>query len=134
MSQTAELAALRQQLKQVKQYISQRGGKGKFVTRALRKQGLASFDHLNISELYTYIVIKVWKHFKMMPKGWHKWSTAPLSTCAQMMSKVTIPPGMNPEMYWNTVIVMFANDKLCATRANFKMNLLKKYKGMCVCV
>ena len=49
-----------------------------------------------------------------------------------MIAKVTVPFGMNPEMYWNNVIVLFANDKLCATRANFKMNLLKRYKGMCV--
>lgn len=65
----------------------------------------------------------------MMPKGWNKWSTAPMSTCAQMMAKVTVPYGMSPEMYWKNVIVLFANDKLCATRANFKMNLLKRYKG-----
>ena len=68
----------------------------------------------------------------MMPKGWNKWRTEPTSTCAQMMVKVTVPFGMNPDMYWNNVIVLFANDKLCATRANFKMNLLKRYKGMFV--
>ena len=49
-----------------------------------------------------------------------------------MLAKVTVPHGMPAELYWNNMIVMFANDKLCATRANFKMNLLKRYKGMYV--
>ena len=49
-----------------------------------------------------------------------------------MLKKVTVPHGMSTELYWNNMIVPFANDKLCATRANFKMNLLKRYKGMYV--
>ena len=128
----ADNAALRRQMEQMHQYMAFRGGKGKSVTRKLRREGLGSTDHLNIKELYTYIMDQVWRYFKMMPKGWNKYRIEPLSTCAQMLAKVTVPNGMQPEFYWNNVIVVFANDKLCATRANFKMNLLKRYKSMCV--
>ena len=128
----ADNAALRRQMEQMHQFMGCRGGKGKTVTRKLRREGLGSTDHLNIKELYTYIMDQVWRYFKMMPKGWNKYRIEPLSTCAQMLAKVTVPNGMQPEFYWSNVIVVFANDKLCATRANFKMNLLKRYKGMCV--
>jgi len=128
----ADNATLRRQIQQIQEYIVPRGGKGKSVTRKMRREGLGSTDHLNIKELYNYINVQVWRYFKMMPRGWNKYRTEPMSTCAQMLSKVTVPNGMQPEIYWNNLIVAFANDKLCATRANFKMNLLKRYKGMCV--
>ena len=122
-------AKLRQQLENVQRYIVPRGGKGKSVTRKLKSEGLGSSDLLNIQELYAYIMTAVWRYFKMMPNLWNKWSVLPNSTCAQMLAKMTVPQGMTAEMYWNNMIVLFANDKLCATRANFKMNLLKRYKG-----
>ena len=131
-SLAADNASLRLQLEQIQRYMGTSGGKGKTVTRRLRNEGLGTSDLLNIQELYAFITEKIWRVFKMMPKGWNKWRTEPLTTCAQMMAKVTVPYGMTPEMYWNNVIVLFANEKLCATRANFKMNLLKKYKGKCV--
>ena len=81
-SLAADNASLRLQLEQIQRYMGTSGGKGKTVTRRLRNEGLGTSDLLNIQELYAFITAKIWRFFKMMPKGWNKWRTEPLSTCA----------------------------------------------------
>ena len=97
----------------------------------LKKKEFMQSDILNVKALNSFITVVIWPKIKMMPQNWHVWNTAPQSACLQMLSKVSVPDGMMPEMYWNEMLCVFANDKLCATRANFKMNLLQRYKGMC---
>lgn len=125
-----ENSTLLQQVERMKTFMSQGGGGGKSAARTLKKKDFMKCDLANVKALNSFIASAIWPKIKIMPKNWHVWNASPKSACSQMLSKVTVPVGMTPTMYWKEMLCVFANDKLCATRANFKMSLLQRYKGM----
>lgn len=125
--------SLLQQVERMKAFMVVGGGGGKSAARTLKKRDFMKADMLNVKVLNSFIATTIWPKVKIMPKNWHVWDNSPKSACSRMLGKVTVPDGMTPQMYWKEMLCVFANDKLCATRANFKMSLLQRYKGMCVC-
>ena len=125
-----QCSGLVEQIERLKTYVQRGSGNGKSVARLLKKKDFVQSDLLNIKAVNKFVTGVIWPKVKMMPKNWHMWSTDPRSTCARMLSKVSVPVGMEPKMYWKEMLCVFANDKLCASRANFKMSLLQRYKGM----
>ena len=109
--------------------VNGRTCKGKNDTRQGKKTKMGPIDTWNAHVLSNFIRDSVWPTNKILPEKWTHWVNDNRSLSQKVIAKVTIPQGLSPQQYWESMLVGMANEKFCALRSNIKQTLFLQYEG-----
>ena len=108
--------------------LNSRKGNSKNKTRATKKI-LPVADQINVSNSFKVTETKITPTNPLRPLKWMKWSTNKSSFCYVVMNAVRVPPGTDPKMYWETVLVNELNNKFVYTKSNIVKHIKKRFFG-----
>ncbi len=77
---------------------------------------MTTTDQINQQTVASYLQEAVWPTYKMLPKSWSKWRDDKRSLCQMILNKVAVPVGVDPKLYWETMLLGIINDKYCSLR------------------
>jgi len=108
-------------------FISRKGN-SKNKTRA-NKKILPMTDQINVNNAFKVTETKITPTNPVRPLKWMKWSTHKSSFCYIVMNAVRVPPGTEPKLYWESVLVNELNNKFVYTKSNIVEHFRKRFIG-----
>jgi len=113
------------------------------------KNTLSTQDLINQGVVEAFLRESVWPRTKLLPKNWTTWREEKNSLCRMILTKVSVPVGIDGRMYWESMLLSmtksFAHSGPISSKkysSNFKVrhqlsaiyycHLLLMYVRMCL--